>query len=341
MAYTPPFSISNDILNMVAEISGLLGRLEVTNPDFLSPQLRRDNRIKTIQATLAIENNTLSLEQVTAVIEGKRVLGLPREIQEVNNAFSAYEKLAAWSATSVNDLLSGHGQLMFGLDEQAGCFRRGGVGIYRGDALIHMPPPADRVPVLIAELLDWLNRTDVHPLIASCIFHYEFEFIHPFADGNGRMGRLWQTLVLSKWQPLFAYVPVETVIRDKQDDYYQALSESDRISEASPFISFMLKALLTALLEIDSPENINAYAPQEAFVDVSIELLSVLNELGHATFVEMMQAVGLKHRPTFRKKYLKPALDNGYVEMLYPDSPNSPKQKYLLSKMGAIYLKSN
>ncbi len=332
MAYTPPFSISNDILNMVVEISGLLGRLEVSNPDLLSPQLRRGNRIKTIQASLAIENNTLSLEQVTAVIDGKRVLGLPREIQEVNNAFSAYEKLADWSEITVSDLLSAHGNLMFGLDEQAGHFRRGGVGIYRGDALIHMPPPADRVPVLIAELMDWLERTDVHSLIASCIFHYEFEFIHPFADGNGRMGRLWQTLVLSKWQPLFAYVPVETVIRDKQDDYYQALSESDRISEASPFICFMLKALLTALKQIDD-------SPVESFnaneLDSKVQrVVDVLFELGAVKLADLMASLELKHRPTFKKGYLEPAIKLGLVEMSNPDKPRSPNQLYRLTSLG-------
>ncbi|SON49365.1 Fic family protein [Vibrio tapetis] len=332
MAYTPPFSISNDILNMVVEISGLLGRLEVTNPDLLSPQLRRGNRIKTIQASLAIENNTLSVEQVTAVIEGKRVLGLPREIQEVNNAFSAYEKIADWSDTSVDHLLSAHGNLMFGLDEQAGSFRRGGVGIYRGETLIHMPPQANRVPVLIAELMDWLERTDVHPLIASCIFHYEFEFIHPFSDGNGRMGRLWQTLVLSKWQPLFAYVPVETVIRDKQDEYYQALADSDRLSESSPFIGFMLKALLTALKQIDDspvePCNIDE-------LDNAVQrVINVLSELGAVKLVDLMASLELKHRPTFKKGYLDPAIKLGLVEMSNPDKPRSPNQLYRLTSLG-------
>ncbi|PJC85871.1 cell filamentation protein Fic [Vibrio sp. HA2012] len=335
MAYTPPFSITNDILNMVAEISGLLGRLEISNPELMSPQLRRGNRIKTIQASLAIENNTLTLEQVTSVIDGKRVLGLPHEIQEVTNAFKAYEHLSDWSACSVKDLLEAHGQLMYGLVEQSGQFRNGGVGIYRGETLIHMAPPADRVPVLVAELLDWVERTDTHSLITSGVFHYEFEFIHPFSDGNGRMGRLWQTLLLSRWQPLFAYLPVESVIKEQQEAYYQALSDSDKQSEATPFISFILNALLIALKEVGNESSPSTDSRSISAEDYEyVALLNALNELGQASHSELMGKVRLKHRPTFRKKYLLPALEAGYVEMLYPDSPKSPKQKYLLSESG-------
>jgi Fic family protein len=340
MAYTPPFIITNDILNLVAEISGLLGRLEVTNPEMMSSQLRRGNRIKTIQASLAIENNTLTLEQVTSVIEGKRVLGLPHEIQEVTNAFKAYEKLSGWVGESVADMLEAHGLLMYGLETQAGRFRQGGVGIYRGDSLIHMAPPADRVPVLIAKLLDWVDLTETHPLITSCVFHYEFEFIHPFTDGNGRMGRLWQTLLLSQWRPLFAYLPVETVIKEQQEAYYQALSDSDKQSEATPFIRFILNALLIALKEIDSkPSNIEVMSRQVEQSEY-FGLLETLNDLEEASLAELMEQSGHKHKPTFRKNYLLPALEVGYIEMLYPDSPKNPKQKYLLSESGrALFTK--
>lgn len=221
----------------------------MTGETALSPHLRRNNRIRTIQASLAIENNTLSLEQVTAVIEGKRVLGLPREIQEVRNAFTAYEHLADWRADKVEDLLTASGMLMAGLTDDAGSFRTGGVGIYRGQELVHMAPPPSRVPELMTDLLAWVARADVHPLITSSVFHYEFEFIHPFSDGNGRMGRLWQTLILSEWQALLAYLPVETVIRDRQADYYQALGEADAAADATPFVGFMLQALLAAMRE--------------------------------------------------------------------------------------------
>ena len=247
--YQPPFQITSRALNLVAQISELLGRWSVSADASLAPQLRRDNRIRTIQASLAIENNSLSLEQVTAVLAGKRVLGQPREIQEVRNAFVAYEHMADWQPGSRGDLLAAHGLLMAGLVDAPGRFRRGGVGIFRGDKPVHMAPPASRVGALINQLLGWLDRTDVHPLIASCVFHYEFEFIHPFADGNGRMGRLWQTLILGRWQPMLAYLPVETVIRSQQQDYYAALAASDQASDATPFMEFMLQALHAAMSE--------------------------------------------------------------------------------------------
>ncbi|MCE0494431.1 Fic family protein [Vibrio salinus] len=204
-----------------------------------------------------------------------------------------------------------------------------------------MAPPADRVPVLVAELLDWVNRTDTHPLITSCVFHYEFEFIHPFTDGNGRMGRLWQTLLLSEWQPLFAYLPVETVIKEQQDDYHQALSDSDKQSEATPYIHFILNALLIALKEIDHKPIRNISIECDVECSGYFVLLSVLNTLGEASLSEVMEKSGHKHKPSFRKTYLLPALEAGFVEMLYPDSPKSPKQKYLLSESGrALFTKS-
>ena len=212
MSYQPPYTLTPLMLTQVAETVALLTRWSVAGEAALSPQLRRNNRIRTIQASLAIENNTLSIEQVTAVLEGKPVLGLPREIQEVRNAFAAYEQLPQWQAYSVADLLAAHGLLMAGLVDEAGVFRAGGVGIYNDQGLVHMAPPASRIAKLMDDLLAWLASVPVHPLIASCVFHYEFEFIHPFSDGNGRMGRLWQTLILSQWQPMLAYLPVESVI---------------------------------------------------------------------------------------------------------------------------------
>ena len=249
MSYQPPYTIKPLIVQRVAEIVELLTRWSVSSGDALSPQLRRNNRIRTIQASLAIENNTLSIEQVTAVLEGKPVLGLPREIQMVRNAFAAYEQMPHWQAHCSADLLAAHGLLMAGLIDDAGCFRTDGAGIYIDQNLVHMAPPASRVTGLITDLLAWLALAPVHPLIASCVFHYEFEFIHPFADGNGRMGRLWQTLILSQWQPMLAYLPVESVIRLRQTTYYQALADSDKLTDSTPFIEFMLQALQDAMAE--------------------------------------------------------------------------------------------
>ncbi len=212
--YQPPLTLTPRMLALTAEIGERVGYLSALHEGALTPQLRRGNRIRTIQASLAIENNTLSVEQVTAVLDGKLVLGLPREIQEVRNAFSAYEAMPEWQPSLRDDLLAAHALLMHGLIDDAGSYRRGGVGIYRGERLLHMAPPANRVPQLMDDLLGWLSRCELHPLIASCVFHYEFEFIHPFADGNGRMGRLWQTLILSQWRAVLAYLPVESVIRE-------------------------------------------------------------------------------------------------------------------------------
>jgi Fic family protein len=211
--------------------------------------LRRGNRLKSIQASLAIENNTLSLEQVTAIINGKGVLGHPREIQEVKNAFAAYEMLEKLDPVSSADLLKAYGVLMSALVDEAGQFRSGGVGIMKGKSVVHVAPPASRVPLLMSDLLLWLKNTDDHSLIASSVFHYEFEFIHPFADGNGRMGRLWQTLILSRWNPILAYLPVETVIRNRQDEYYSVLATSDQQADSTLFIEFMLTAIKDALHE--------------------------------------------------------------------------------------------
>lgn len=299
--YQPPLTLTPAMLALVAEISEQLGRLSARHEAALTPQLRRGNRIRTIQASLAIENNTLSVEQVTAVLEGKRVLGLPREIQEVRNAFAAYEALPGWRPASRADLLTAHGLLLHGLIDEAGQFRRGGVGIYRGEQLLHMAPPASRVPQLVGDLLDWLGCTDLHPLIASCVFHYEFEFIHPFADGNGRMGRLWQTLILSQWRPVLAWLPVETVIREQQDAYYAALAAADRQAEATPFVEFMLRALQQALADAIASEA-SVQGSVESSAEGSVEkpqaapLLRLLKAHPGLTARQAAEQLGLSQR---------------------------------------------
>jgi Fic family protein len=207
-------------------------------------RLRRINRIRTIHGSLAIEGNTLSEAQITAILEGKRVIAPPREVQEVKNALAAYDRFDTWKPEAEKDLLEAHRILMSGLIDEAGLYRHGGVGVMAGQQVIHMAPPADRVPHLMADLFGWLAATDAHPLIASSVFHYEFEFIHPFADGNGRMGRLWQSLILARWNPLFADIPVESLIFEHQAEYYQAIQESTRQTDSAPFIAFMLRMIL-------------------------------------------------------------------------------------------------
>lgn len=255
MSYQPPYTLTHAMLSRVADIAEKIGEWRVLQQEERLPKLRRANRIKTIQASLAIEQNTLSLEQVTAVLNGKNVLGLPREIQEVKNAFAAYEAAMQFNKTSVEQLLGAHAILMAGLVEDAGQFRRGGVGVFQEQKLIHIAPPASQVSRLMQNLMQWLAQTDLHPLIASCVFHYEFEFIHPFSDGNGRMGRLWQTVILSEWQPMFCYLPVETVIKTHQQTYYDLLGQADNQVDCTKFVEFLLDAIHQSLIEVTTQET--------------------------------------------------------------------------------------
>jgi Fic family protein len=247
--YTPPYGITDAIISLVAEISEQVGMVTVRNEVATGPQLRRDNQIRSIHSSLAIENNSLSLGQVTDIINGKRVLGAPNEIREVKNAYEVYARLVEYDPYDIENMLDAHRILMAGLAKEAGRFRSGGVGVFAGERLIHMAPPANIVPELIHNLVDWAHRSDAHPLIKSCVFHYESEFIHPFSDGNGRMGRLWQTVLLSKWRSLFAWLPVETIIRERQQEYYSVLAVADKAGDSTAFIEYMLRAIRDTLAE--------------------------------------------------------------------------------------------
>ena len=302
-SYQPPFRITTGILNAVAEIGELLGRWSASHGD-LSPQLRRENRIRTIQASLAIEHNSLSLEQVTAVLDGKQVLGLPREIQEVRNAFAAYEQVPNWQASNGEHLLAAHALLMQGLVDRPGQWRDGDVGIFRDKVLLHMAPPANQIPRLMRDLLEWLANTDSHPLIASCVFHYEFEFIHPFSDGNGRLGRLWQTLILSRWRPAMAYLPVESIIRDQQEAYYRVLGEADKASDCTVFIEFMLQALLAALqagIETAVPTTVSGQMPVKMSGKTADAILQALRRVPTLTIPQLAKQTGSSTRTVERQ----------------------------------------
>jgi Fic family protein len=297
MTYHPPFTLTNRMTHLVSEIAELIGAWKAVNQNTLVPALRRGNRIKTIQASLAVEQNTLSVEQVTAVLDGKLVLGTPKEIQEVHNAFAAYEALEQLNPTALDDLLKAHGILMRGLIKNSGHWRTGGAGIYQGDKIIHVAPPASQLPRLMSDLFNWLQNTDTHPLIASAAFHYEFEFIHPFSDGNGRMGRLWQTLILSQWQPLLAYLPVETVIKHRQADYYQRLGEADASSNCSAFIEFLLEAIQQSLQEaIDNQPVINEKMRVEMQVKTRVKtpeaILNLLKDNPSLSLAEVATHLG-------------------------------------------------
>jgi Fic family protein len=252
--YHPPHSVTPAILCLVADISEAIGRLSIQAETTRTLRLRRINRIRTIQGSLAIEGNTLSEAQITAILDGKRIIAPPREIQEARNAIAAYDRFEQRQPHSEDELLEAHRILMAGLLDEAGAYRRGGVGVMAGGEVIHMAPPANRVPTLMNNLLHWLHTTDHHPLIASSVFHYEFEFTHPFADGNGRMGRLWQTLILTRWNPLFAHVPIESLVHEHQAEYYQALQRSTEETDSAPFIEFMLRMILDAVSATTTPQ---------------------------------------------------------------------------------------
>lgn len=246
----PPFEITNAMIDHVAEIAELVGRLTSTNQLSANPTLRRTNRIRTIHGSLAIEQNTLTLEQVTAVLNGKQVLAPPKDIAEVKNAYEIYERLEELDPYSVDDLLTAHSIMTRGLVDESGVFRSKPVGVVDQEGhVLHFGTLPQYVPDLIMELLDWVKNSDVHMLIRSCVFHYEFELIHPFADGNGRVGRLWHTLLLSKWNPAFAWLPVESIIHDRQEEYYAAINASNDAGESTVFIEFMLSAIKASLMD--------------------------------------------------------------------------------------------
>ena len=264
----PPFEITNTMIHEIAEIAELVGKLISTNQLSANPTLRRTNRIRTIHGSLAIEQNTLSLEQVTAVLNGKQVLAPPKDIAEVKNAYEIYERLEELDPYSVDDLLTAHGIMTRGLVDESGVFRSKPVGVVDQEGhVLHFGTLPQYVPNLVMELLDWVKNSDVHMLIRSCVFHYAFELIHPFANGNGRVGRLWHTLLLSKWNPAFAWLPVESIIHDRQQEYYEAINASNNAGESTVFIEFMLSAIKASLMDaINTSDEMSDGAMDKATV---------------------------------------------------------------------------
>ena len=328
--YKPPFHMTDKMTLLIAEISEQVGRITVLQEGTINPHLRKENRIRTIHSSLAIERNSLSLEQVTAIIDGKRVLGSPNEIKEVQNAYEAYELMLSLDPSSVDDLLKAHKLMMNGLVPENGRFRSGGVGVFDGDVLIHMAPPAKFVPEHIQNLFAWYQQSELHPLIKSAIFHYEFEFIHPFADGNGRMGRMWHSLLLGKWKKMFLWLPIEDLIRSRQSEYYDALASADKQTDSAEFVELMLEIIRGSIKEIASVGLSTDQVTDQVSDQDETPVGRLLAALGDKTLsaTELMKMLGLSHRPTFRKNYLNPALEQGQIERTIPDKPNSKNQKY-------------
>ena len=316
----PPYTITSNILALAEQIGEAIGRAALVFTDL---RLRRINRIRTIHGSLAIEGNTLTEGQIATILDDQPVIAPLREVQEVRNAIRAYDEFRGWDPVDETDLLRAHQILMSGLLDAPGRYRQGKVAVMGRGELQHLGPPAHRVPNLMSNLLAWLDQTGEPPLVASSVFHYEFEFIHPFEDGNGRLGRLWQTLILSRWNPLFADVPVESLIHARQHEYYEAIRESSARGESTPFIAYMLQTVLAAVL---TPQETPRISPQVE------RLLSVLK--GEMSRQEILHALGLSDRKSFRQRYLLPALEHGYVEMTRPSTPNARNQKYRLTSIG-------
>lgn len=293
-----PFTITSKIVNLIAKISEQVGSLNASLLNS-SPQLRKKNRIKTIAGTLAIEGNQLTEEQITAIIEGQKVLGSERELSEVAGAIAAYDALPDLKPHKISDLLKAHNLMMSGILVDAGKFRNKAVGIHKGGKVHHIAPPAHQVSGLMADLVGWLKKSSDHPLITSSVFHYEFEFIHPFTDGNGRLGRLWQTLILSKWHPLFLALPLESVIKDSQKKYYQALEQADKEGNSTAFIHFMLLTISETLAK-----NTQKIAPINASINAPINI--PINNTKHKTPDAILMLI--KDNPKVTRKQIADAL---------------------------------
>lgn len=301
-SYEPPFTMNEEITNLIVEIGEYVGAITTYDAIRPNPILRKESRIRTIHSSLAIEQNTLTLEQVTDVINGKRILGPPQDILEVKNAYEAYERTAALDPYSVKNLLLAHKFMMKGLVKEAGSFRSGNVGVYAGKELIHAGTPAKYVPDLVKQLFTWLKQSKHHPLVKSCIFHYEFEFIHPFADGNGRTGRLWQSLILQKWKSVFAWVPIETLVYENQEEYYMVLHHADIVGDSTEFVEFMLRMIRNALKEISETHNRTNVAINVGINVVTNEekIVALLRKNGNMSANMLSVSVGITGRQAQR-----------------------------------------
>ena len=325
--YIPPFEISNEMLQKVSDIMEKIGKLDSYSNLDKTPYLRKQTKINSVHSSVAIENNPLSLEQVKDIINGKLVIGEQKDIQEVKNAYKAYEMLKDINPYSIDDLKKVHGVMTFLVEEVSGAFRTTSEGVFDENGnCIFVCPPGDRVNSLMKDLFGWLNenKDTIHPLILSSIFHYEFVFIHPFTNGNGRMVRLWQNSILYKWKDIFEYLPIESKIHKYQDKYYNSIAECHKNANSNLFIEFMLKMIDETLDEAISTSHLPI---TNETININ-KLLDVMETGKPMTANGIMEKLGIKSKETLRKQYLDPAIKQGLVNLTIPDKPTSKNQMY-------------
>ena len=313
--YIPPYNMKK------------IGKLDNYKDLDKMPILRRNNRIKSIHSSLAIEANSLSFDQVKDIIDGKTVIGPQDEIQEVKNAYEAYKLIKEVDQYSIKDLKRVHGVMTYLIVNESGVFRKGNEGVFDENGnCIHVCPPPEQVDGLMNQLFNWMKKNDdiIHPLIMSSVFHYEFVFIHPFADGNGRTARLWQNVILSNWEEIFEYVPIESQIKKYQEEYYTSIANCDHKGDSTEFIEFMLKMIDETLEDL-----MNSTSMQANHISSYVnKLLKVMEPGVSMSTSELMEKLNMKSRISFRENYLKPALENGLIKMTDPDKPTSKNQMY-------------
>ena len=327
MHYEPPFTITNRMLMLVARIEEKTGQISNYRSFEAKPHLRRNNRIRSIHSSLAIEANSLSLDEVRGVLAGKTVIGSQKEIQEVKNAYDAYERIGSFDPCSLEALQALHGVMTYLTVQESGTFRTGNEGVFKGGRCIFMAPPPHLVPEQMEELFDWMKAAadEVHPLILSSVFHYEFVFIHPFTDGNGRMARLWQTVLLTAWNPIFQYLPVESRIYEFQEEYYEAIAACHSAGKSDIFVEFMLDKIDRTL-----DWALQQLAGEDAYLSEQVrKLLAVMEYDVPYTAAQIMESLGLKSKENLRKLYIAPAMEKGLIVMGMPDKPTSRNQTYI------------
>lgn len=324
--YVPPFEITNTIIDYISRIMEKIGKLDNYTNFNKKPLLRKNNKIRSIHSTLAIEANSLSLNQVQDVIDGKLVIGKQKEIQEVKNAYKAYEMINDINPYSIEDLKKIHGVMAYLILDESGEYRKGNEGVFDGEKCIHICPPPKQVNELMNQLFDWMKKckNNLHPLILSAVFHYEFVFIHPFKDGNGRTARLWHNILLSNWKEIFQYFPIESQLKKYQDKYYQAIADCNLKGSPTIFIEFMLKMIDEVL---DQALNMSEMPITEKIININ-KLLDVMEYNKPMTANEIMNKLGIKSKETLRTVYLNPAIEEGAVALTIPDKPTSKNQMY-------------